>query len=63
MAKFTHIMLMLVISIMTLACTGKKATENKEPKHNTLTKVEKEAGWELLFDGETFYYENGDVQL
>jgi hypothetical protein len=32
----------------------KKKTENSKPLHNQLTQTEKEHGWELLFDGNTF---------
>lgn len=54
MTKIYHILLVLTIALLTFACNSKKTPENTEPIHNTLTKAEKEAGWELLFDGKTF---------
>lgn len=47
-------LLVFSIAFLLFACTSQKHNENKEPKHNTLSKAEKNNGWELLFDGKTF---------
>lgn len=47
-------LLAFTMAFLLFACSNQKQTENKKPKHNTLTKAEKNAGWELLFDGKTF---------
>lgn len=41
-------LVVLIVSLVFFACTP-----NETNKNNTLTKAEKEQGWELLFDGET----------
>jgi hypothetical protein len=47
-------LLVFSIAFLLFACSNQKQTENKDPKHNTLTKAEKNDGWELLFDGKSF---------
>jgi hypothetical protein len=47
-------LLVFSIAFLLFACSNQKQTKNKEPKHNTLTKAEKNDGWELLFDGKSF---------
>src|SRR5690606_38421291 len=42
-------LVVLSVSLVFFACTP-----NETNKNNTLSKAEKEQGWELLFDGETF---------
>lgn len=46
--------LLAVIFSCTPSSKSKKQQVSTEPKINTLTQAEKDAGWELLFDGKTF---------
>ncbi len=55
MLKTTKILLPIAILFILIGCTtSAKKENNSEPALNKLTKAEKEQGWILLFDGETF---------
>jgi len=45
--------LALLIGGLLITFVGCRSTSGEEPAPNTLTEAEKEAGWELLFDGES----------
>ncbi len=55
MINRTRILLPLLLIFFVVGCTtNTKKEENTEPVVNSLTEAEKEQGWILLFDGETF---------
>lgn len=52
-------------TLLTAGLALSACTETQDPMHNTLTDAEREAGWELLFDGRTLDgwrgYNRGDL--
>lgn len=44
----------LLLFLALLGCTSEEGPQNDEPTPNALTQAEEEAGWTLLFDGESF---------
>jgi len=57
MKKISYLLFIAFMLVAFTSCktkTTKEKTEGEEITYNTLTAEEKEQGWKLLFDGETF---------
>lgn len=53
--RLKHIVLVLTVFLIPLSCTSdQNTTPDEETRPNILTEAEQDAGWTLLFDGESF---------